>query len=239
MKLDVYFTPLGLSAGDLAGRGVIVVDVLRATTTIVAALASGARAVVPAATSEEAVRMTANLERDGFVLAGERKYLPIPGFTLGNSPGEMTPEHVDGKTVYLSTTNGTPALVATQGADPVLVGAAVNFASVAERAAELLRDRGDLVIICAGREKQIALEDAYTAGRIVRAARKGLRKVVLNDSADVALGLAQRYRNWLDAFTSSESGRALQALGLEQDVQLCASVDRYPIVPTYSDRLIT
>ena len=91
MKLDVYFTPLGLTAGDLAGRGVVVIDVLRATTTIAAALANGARGVVPAATSEDAVKMTANLERDGFVLAGERKYLPIPGFTLGNSPREMTP----------------------------------------------------------------------------------------------------------------------------------------------------
>lgn len=239
MKLDVYFTPLGLTTGDLAGRGVIVIDVLRATTTIVAALASGARAVVPAATSEDAVRMTANLERNGFVLAGERKYLPIPGFTLGNSPREMTPEQVGGKTVYLSTTNGTPALVAAQGADPVLVGAAVNFAAVGARANTLLRERGDLVIICAGREKQIALEDAYTAGRIARAARKGMRKVALNDSADVALGLAQRYRSWLDAFTSSEAGRALQALGLEQDVQFCAAVDRYDLVPAYADRLIT
>lgn len=239
MKLDVYFTPLGLTAGDLAGRGVIVIDVLRATTTIVAALANGARGVVPAATSEEAVKMTANLERDGFVLAGERKYQPIPGFTLGNSPREMTPEQVGGKTVYLSTTNGTPALVAAQGADPVLVGAAVNFAATAERAAALLKERGDLVIICAGREKQIALEDAYTAGRFVRAARKGLRKVVLNDSADVALGLAQRYRNWLDAYTTSEAGRALQALGWEQDVQFCATVDRYDLVPSYSDRTIS
>jgi 2-phosphosulfolactate phosphatase len=239
MKLDVYFTPLGLPAGDLAGRGVIVIDVLRATTTIVAALANGARGVVPTATSEDAVQMTANLEREGFVLAGERKYIPIPGFTLGNSPREMTPEQVSGKTVYLSTTNGTPALVAAQGADPVLVGAAVNFAAVAVRAATLLRERGDLVIICAGREKQIALEDAYTAGRIVRSARKGLRKVVLNDSADVALGLAQRYRNWVDAFTSSDAGRALQALGMEQDVQFCAGVDKYDLVPTYSDRLIT
>src|ERR1051325_4885844 len=227
MKRRVYFTPLGLTAGDLAGRGVIVIDVLRATTTIVAALASGARGVVPAASSEDAVKMTANLERDGFVLAGERKYLPIPGFALGNSPRDMTPEQVSGKTVYLSTTNGTPALVAAQGADPVLVGAAVNFAAVGERAAALLRDRGDLVIICAGREKQIALEDAYTAGRVVQVARKGQRKVVLNDSADIALGLVPRYRNWLDALTSSQAGRALQALGMEQDVQFSADVDRY------------
>jgi 2-phosphosulfolactate phosphatase len=239
MKLDVYFTPLGLTAGDLAGRGVVVIDVLRATTTIVCALANGARAVVPAASSEDAVKMTANLERDGFLLAGERKYLAIPGFSLGNSPREMTADMVGGKTVYLTTTNGTPALVAAQGADPVLVGAAVNFSAMADRARDVLRDRGDLVIICAGREKQFALEDAYAAGRLVKAVKKGTRKLVLNDSAHVALGLTQRYKHWLDAFTACEAGRQLEELALAEDVTFCAEADRFAIVPTYSERHIT
>ena len=153
MKIDVFFTPLGLNAGDLSGRGVIVVDVLRTTTSIVTALANGAKAVVPAATSEEAVRLTANLEKNGYVLAGERKSLKIEGFALGNSPREMTPEAVGGKTIYFSTTNGTPALVAAQGGDPVLVAAAVNFSAIAGRARTLFDERGDLVVVCAGREK--------------------------------------------------------------------------------------
>jgi 2-phosphosulfolactate phosphatase len=239
MKLDVYFTPLGLTAGDLAGRGVVVIDVLRATSTIVCALANGARAVVPAASSEDAVKMTANLERDGFLLAGERRYLPIHGFSLGNSPREMTADMVGGKTVYLTTTNGTPALVAAQGADPILVGAALNFSAVADRAREVLRDRGDLAIICAGREMQFALEDAYAAGRFVKVVKKGLRKLVLNDSADVALGLTQRYKHWLNAFTACEAGRQLEELALAEDVSFCAEADRFAIVPTYSERHIT
>src|SRR5437773_6820036 len=102
MKIDVHFTPAGVSAGDLAGRGVVVIDVLRATTTIVTALANGAKAVVPAASSEEAVRLTAKLEKDGILLAGERKSLKIEGFQLGNSPREMTPEVVAGKTIFFS-----------------------------------------------------------------------------------------------------------------------------------------
>jgi 2-phosphosulfolactate phosphatase len=239
MKLDVYFTPLGLTAGDLAGRGVVVIDALRATTTIIAALASGARAVVPAASSEEAVKMTANLERDGFVLAGERRYLPIPGFGLGNSPAEMTPEAVGGKTVYLATTNGTPALVAAQGADPILVGAAVNFSALVERARAVFLERGDLVIICAGREKQFALEDAYVAGRLVKAVKSRLRKLELNDSATVALALTQRYRRWFDAFSACEAGRHLTELHLAADVTFSAEDDRFSLVPTYSGRRIT
>jgi 2-phosphosulfolactate phosphatase len=239
MKLDVYFTPPGPALGDLAGRGVVIIDVLRATTSIIAALANGARAVVPTASSEEAVRMTANLERDNFVLAGERRYMAIPGFPLGNSPREMTPDQVGAKTVYLATTNGTPALVAAQGAEPVLVGAAVNFSALADRAGALLRERGDLAIICAGRERQFALEDTYAAGRLVKAVKKGLRKLILNDGAEVALALTQRYKNWLDAFTASEAGRALQALDLGDDVTFSAQVDRFAIVPVYSDRRIT
>src|SRR5262245_30634721 len=108
MKIDVFFTPLGSREGELADRGVVVIDVLRATSTIVAALANGAKSVVPAATSEEAVKMTANLERNGYLLAGERRAVKIEGFQLGNSPLEMTPEVVAGKTIFLATTNGTP-----------------------------------------------------------------------------------------------------------------------------------
>src|SRR5213592_3037750 len=159
MKIDVYFTPLGLGAGDLGGRGIVVIDVLRATTTIVTALANGAKAVIPAATSEEAVRLASHLEKDGVLLAGERRSVKIDGFALGNSPREMTPAAVAGKTIVLATTNGTPALVAAQGGEPVLAGA------LGEQARQLLAARGDLVVICAGREKQFAIEDAYTAGR--------------------------------------------------------------------------
>src|SRR5437016_12200301 len=111
MKIDVHFTPLGLVAGDLAGRGVVVVDALRATTTVVTALANGAKAVIPAATSEEAVRLASNLEKDGVLLAGERKALKIEGFALGNSPVGMTPAPVAGKPIAPTTPNGAPALV--------------------------------------------------------------------------------------------------------------------------------
>lgn len=239
MRIDVYYTPLGLNAGDLAGRAAVVIDVLRATSTIVIALANGARAVVPAATSEEAVRLTANLERAGFVLAGERRSLKIEGFGLGNSPREMTPEAVGGKTVYLATTNGTPALVAAQGGDPVLVGAAVNFSAVAERARALFAERGALVIICAGREKQFAMEDAYTAGRLIKAVKKGVRKLTLNDAGQVALDLVAQQGGWKDAFAATDAARQLVEAGLADDIGFCAQPDRVSVVPVYADRRIT
>lgn len=239
MKIDVYYTPLGLNAGDLAGRAVVVIDVLRATSTIVTALAAGAKAVVPAASSDEAVRLTANLERGGIVLAGERRLVKIEGFALGNSPREMTPGAVGGKTLFLATTNGTPALLAAQGGDPVLVAAALNYTAVAERARAAFAERGHLVLVCAGREKQFALEDAYTAGRLVKAVKKGVRKLVLNDAAQVALDLAAQQGGWRDAFAASDAAGQLTALGLGDDVAYCAQPDRVRVVPVYAERRIT
>src|SRR5207244_9507291 len=156
MRIDVYFTPLGLNAGDVSGRGVVVIDALRATTCVVTALATGAKEVIPAATSEEAVRLASNLEKDGVLLAGERKSVKIEGFALGNSPREMTPEVVAGKTIVLATTNGTPALVAAQGGEPVRVGAPVNFKALVQRARAVLLEPRHLGVARARRGKHVA-----------------------------------------------------------------------------------
>lgn len=239
MRIDVHFTPAGLVAGDLAGRGVVVIDALRATTTVITALANGAKAVIPAASSEEAVRLASNLEKDGVVLAGERKSVKIEGFALGNSPREMTAGAVGGKTIVLATTNGTPALVAAQGGDPVLVGAPVNFKALAKQARVALEQRGDLVIVCAGRDKQFAIEDAYTAGRLIKAVKKGIRKLALNDAARAAVALTTEFASWEEALEESEAARQLAEVDLAPDVGFAAHADRFTVVPAYADRRIT
>jgi len=146
---------------------------------------------------------------------------------------------VGGKTLFLATTNGTPALLAAQGGDPVLVAAALNFSAVAERARGLFTERGDLVIICAGRDKQFALEDAYTAGRLIKAVKKGVppKKLALNDAAQVSLDLAA-LGGWQDALGASDAARMLGEAGLGDDVKFCANPDRLSIVPVYADRRI-
>ena len=239
MRIDVHFTPAGLVAGDLAGRGVVVIDALRATTTVITALANGAKAVIPAASSEEAVRLASNLEKDGVVLAGERKSVKIEGFALGNSPREMTAAAVGGKTIVLATTNGTPALVAAQGGDPVLVGAPVNFKALAKQARAALERRGDLVIVCAGRDKQFAIEDAYTAGRLIKAVKRGIRKLALNDAARAAVALTTAFATWEEALEESEAARQLADVDLAPDVGFAAHADRFSVVPAYADRRIT
>src|SRR5438552_18497067 len=108
----------------------------------------------------------------------------------------MTAAAVAGKTIVLATTNGTPALVATQGGDPVLVGAPANFKALAERTRAILAQRGDLVIVCGGRDKQFALADAYTGGRLIKAIRYGSRKLGLNNPAPAAVARPYWYTTW-------------------------------------------
>jgi 2-phosphosulfolactate phosphatase len=242
MKLSVHFSPVGLSSNVIAGRPVLVVDILRASTTIVTALANGGRAVLPAASAEDALRLAQNLERNDVLLAGERRMEKIPGFALGNSPLEMTPEMVGSKTLVMVTTNGTPALLAAEAGRPVIVGAAVNFSAAAQAAARAFEEAGELTILCAGREKQFALEDAYAAGRFAQAIVPGKlwRRLEMNDAAIAARELVRRYgTEWISAVNAGAAARELKSLGFRADLKAAAEVDRYDVVPILSDRRVT
>src|SRR5581483_9813887 len=146
-------------------------------------LANGARAVIPLESSEEVVTRSKAFERSDVLLAGERRMLPIPGFDLGNSPLQFTRETVEGKTVLMTTTNGTPAIGTTAGARDVVIASYVNYTAVLTMLRTALRGGTDITLICAGRERQFALEDAGCAGRYVYNVTKRLSNVELNDAA--------------------------------------------------------
>ncbi|HEY0036802.1 MAG TPA: 2-phosphosulfolactate phosphatase, partial [Longimicrobium sp.] len=171
MRLDVLLTPGELVPGEIAERTVVVLDVLRASSSIVEALAAGARALFPVGTIEEAIRLANTLGRDEVLLAGERKCLPIEGFDLGNSPGEFTAERIAGKIVVMSTTNGTIALTAASVGARVVVASWLNFQAVVD---DLVRTGAEPVLLCAGRERVFGLEDAVCAGQLAAAVMKAL-----------------------------------------------------------------
>jgi 2-phosphosulfolactate phosphatase len=242
MKLTVYFTALGLKPQDIADRPLLVIDVLRTTTSIVAALANRARAVVPVETADEGLRLAQNLEKDAVLLCGERRMERIPGFALGNSPLEMTEEAVTGKTLVMATTNGTPAIVAAEPAAPVLIGAVTNFSAAVEGARQAFEAAGEIAILCAGRERQFALEDAYLAGRFAQALIPGAqrRAAELNDAAIAALELVRRYGDkWKRAISASTAAHALKSAGFRADLIAATEADVHPIVPLYADRRVT
>ena len=241
MKLHVWFSPLGLGPADVQGRTIFVIDVLRATTVMCAALHNGARALIPVASTEEALRLAQTIGSADVLLAGEKDCLRIPGFALGNSPLEMTEQTVKGKTIVVTTTNGTKALLGTQGATAVYVASAANLTLAGERAREALGQNRDVVILCAGRETAFSLDDAYCAGRLAVAAlgdhkpRKGL-----NDAALAGLDLVRRYGDdWTRPLSYSRAGRELIRLGFRDDVLDAGRLDAYPVLPQFHERRVT
>lgn len=240
MRVDVFFTAREVGPGDVAGRVVAVLDVLRASSSIATALANGARAVVPGENSEAVVTRAKAFERHDVRLAGERRMRKIEGFDLGNSPLEFTRDAVEGRTVLMSTTNGTGAFSATQGAREVLVGSFVNFTPVLAVMRAALRKGADLAFICAGHEGQFSLEDAACAGRFVHHATRRLSGVLLNDAALAAVHLHRKFGDDLwGLFETSRHGQALAEAGFAADLVACATLDAHQVVPMYQDRQIT
>ncbi|MDB4907257.1 MAG: 2-phosphosulfolactate phosphatase [Gemmatimonadetes bacterium] len=241
MRVDVHFGPTQLAPAEITGRVIAVIDVLRASSSIAAALNNGARAVVPLESSEEVVNRAKAFERSEVKLAGERRMLAIEGFDAGNSPLEFTSELVEGKTVLMTTSNGTTAIMAAaQGARDVVVASYVNFTAVCTMLRAALRGGADIAIVCAGRDKQFSLEDAACAGRFVTHVSKRLAGVEQNDAALAAALLDRKYgENRLRLFQASAHGQALVEAGFAADLQVCGTLDAYPVIPIYQDRQIT
>jgi 2-phosphosulfolactate phosphatase len=237
-RLDVLFSPGEVVPGELAGRTAVVIDVLRASTTIIEALAAGARTIFPVASVEEASRLANTLGRGEVLLSGERKSLPVEGFDLGNSPAEFTPERVGGKTMVMTTTNGTAAILAAQAADRVLVGAFTNLAALA---AELAQGSAEPVLICCGREGRFGLDDAVCAGRLIRMLETTLPEVdwSMNDGARAALALSAAEPDLRAMFAHTAAGQQIVEAGLEGDLDFCAQQDVRNAVPVLHDRQIT
>lgn len=233
MRVDVAFTPAELRGGA-GDRTVVVIDVLRATSTITHALVSGARSVLPVAGVEEAARKAEQIGRDAVMLCGERDTEPIRGFDLGNSPLEFTPARVAGKTLVMTTTNGTTALLAAAGAPRCYVGSLLNLAALARR---LVEEQADTLLLCAGREGAFAAEDAICAGRLLRAIRNGRVQLDGNDAAAAAWRLA-RAASTPRTLGRSAAGRRLRELGRGNDIVFCAQEDRYDVVPVFDEHRI-
>ena len=240
MRLDVYLSPGELSPGDASGRVVAVIDVLRASTTIAVALANGARSIVPVESADVAITRARAFERADVVVAGEKKMLPVPGFDLGNSPASFSPEVVGGRTILLTTTNGTRALIALQGARDIVVAAYVNHAAVTAMLRTAARANTDVAIVCAGDEGHFSLEDAACAGRYIRSIYQRGRSIVCNDAANACELIDRKYGdNIAKIFRDSSHGKALAEAGFGEDLVTCAAVDSHPVVPIYQERQIT
>ncbi len=221
---------VGLSPGALDSRGkvCVAIDVLRASSTVVTALALGAQEVV-AVTSLRQARSLAR--RLGYLLCGERGGLPPPRFHLGNSPAQLRPEVVGGKGLVLTTSNGTRLLASLAEARAVLVGCLLNREAVARAA---LAMDGPVALVCAGDGggRRLALEDVIGAGAILDAALSLEPSLMLDDSARLAHWAFLACRDDLaEALANTQHGLRLLSLGLGEDVSFCARLDVWDVVP--------
>jgi 2-phosphosulfolactate phosphatase len=234
VNVQLLLTPHTLDHVGLEGKTVVVIDVLRSSTTICASLLAGARSVIPVTEPGEAGELRVKLGADASVLAGERKGVKIENFQFGNSPTEFTPETVAGKNVILCTTNGTRVFGLTAGAASVFCGALVNVTEVAEAVAGLQQD---VVVVCSGREGGFSIEDTLCGGLLIdRLAVKHRQSVILNDAAALARLLYRERKDSLqEAIAQGEHGLYLESIGLAGDVELCSRVDSIPVVPVLKD----
>jgi 2-phosphosulfolactate phosphatase len=236
MSVDVFFCAREVDEPMVEGRVTVVIDVIRATSTMLEALANGARSVFPTASTEEAIKLASSLGRDDTILCGERKGLKIEGFDLGNSPTDFTSEVVNAKQLVMTTTNGTQAFLVAEPAQRVLAASFMNLSAVGE----VLSRETDPAIICAGRRGGFALDDALCAGMLLKYLEEnGNGELVLNDAARVARRLAEAYRPDETFLRSTDAGRALELIDMGPDLVLCADLDRHALVPEMRDRRIS
>jgi 2-phosphosulfolactate phosphatase len=239
VRLDVFFTPNQVKPAETASRLVLIVDVLRASTTVATALGNGARTVIPVEGADEVITRSKEFARSQILLAGEQKMHPIAGFDIGNSPQAFTPAVVEGKTILITTTNGTRTLLGVQNARDIVIASYVNFSAVLAMMKVAASSNTDIAIICAGEEGVFTLEDSACAGRFVKAIPKRA-DIQTNDAAAASVLIEKKYGdNIAKVFKESAHGQALDAAGFGDDLTAAAQVDSYPVVPIYQDRQIT
>lgn len=232
--IDVAFLPSSVSPESLKGRIVVVVDVLRATTSIISALQAGAKCVIPQPSIEGARDLHVRLG-EGSVMGGEREGKKVDGFQCGNSPPEYSADVIKDKTLILATTNGTVAMEKCRQAKSILIGAFVNLEAVVEA----LGDEPEITILCSGTDGKITSEDVLFAGAVVERMLTAHPGLTARDSASIALhhwrSIEQRCKKdkseLADFMRSARGGINLVRIGHDHDIVFAAQIDTIPIVP--------
>ena len=231
MRIEVCFTPRDYRELELPVHTAVVIDVLRATSSIATALYNGCEQLLPVETVEEARELRTEKYTDA-LLAGEREAILIPGFDLGNSPFDYDKPKVHGRTIIMTTTNGTSALHAASRAETVYTASFVNAGAVCEAVGGI----SDLVIVCAGTKGRFSVEDTLCAGLLADRLSDG---AVLGDTALAAQAM---YRYFAKDITSrvkqSSHAAKLIRLGFEKDIEYCLQTDVIPLTPLYKYGLI-
>jgi len=228
--IEVCLSPALLHLYDTKDTVVVIIDIFRASSTIVAALHNGAKQIIPVASVEECIAMKAAIP--GCITAGERDGKIAPGLEHGNSPLEYPRSFIEDKVLALTTTNGTKLLHMVQEADQIIIGSFLNLQAICDY---LIRQNKKVLLGCAAWKDRVNLEDSLFAGAVVEQLRDHFS---LNcDSARMAALLyreARQHQHLIDFLRDSSHYRRLSAYGLVHDMEYCTTPDQHPVVPVYN-----
>ena len=232
-ELSVRFVPNLIQKEETAGTVMVMADILRASTTIINALASGASAIYPQAEIEDSRELAVKLGNEA-LLGGERNGTIIDGFNCGNSPLEYEASTVANRNIVLCTTNGTYTLEFCRLADRILIGAFVNLTAVCQQ----IQQHEKAIIACAGTNRAVSDEDVLFAGAVTSQLTEADSSIKLDDSARIARTRWQQMNTRMQAgeelwkiLAKSHGGRNLMRLGYDHDVKFCSQIDSISMVP--------
>jgi 2-phosphosulfolactate phosphatase len=237
-NLEVVFTPEEIKNRRLSDKLIIVIDVLRASSTIVTALAYGCRGLVPVLSPEQAKEKAQQFKKEEVLLGGEREGIKIKGFDLGNSPREYQKEIVEDRIIIFSTTNGVKTLERVRGAFRIIIASFLNLQATFNYCSNF---QGDILLACAGKEGYFSLEDTVCAGMLINS----LRDIYSDTCQEVDANLTAQVlykkfgNNILEMLRKSQHGRYLESIGLRKDLEFCSQLDIFNIVPIFRDGLIS
>jgi len=236
MKIDLLFSPIQADELFFTGKTTVVIDVLRASSTIIEALSNGAKEVVPVGTVEFAVKVSGGIFGGQTLLGGERNTKKIEGFALGNSPSEYTREIISGKAIVFYSTNGSRAIVKAKYSSNLFVCSFNNLSAVANHL-KILNE--DVIILCSGNNNFMSLEDSVCAGMLVNKLVAIDKNLVLTDSSTSAMTLFKSFGKNIPKFLSeTDHGKILIENGFGSDLKDCAELDSTKVIPYYSDNTI-
>lgn len=227
-KIEVCFTPALLPLYHIENAIVVVIDIFRATSSICYGIANGAEAIIPVATLEECKAY----QSEGFLLAAERDGKVVEGFDFGNSPFAYAEDKVKGKTIVLTTTNGTHAIdESKKSAFQVIIGSFLNLDAVCNY---LKNQHKDVFLLCAGWKNKFNLEDTLFAGAVVH--QLTLNNYFLDDASIAAADLYHQAQADLVAYTAKTShSERLKKLGIEEDIRFCLNVNIINSIPVLKE----
>ena len=232
MKINVLFSPVNADELYYTHKTTVVIDVLRASSTIVNALTNGAKEIIPVATVEFAVKVSGGMFGGQTLLGGERNTKKIEGFALGNSPLEYTKDKVEDKSIVLFSTNGTKAVVKAKFSENLFVCSFNNLSAMVQH---LFNLNENIEILCAGDNNLFSMEDSVCAGMLINGLKSLNKNIELSDSAKAAFTLYDRFGTDIEKLLkNTEHGKLLLKNGFEEDIRFCSNINSSTTIPYFN-----